>query len=202
MRSADFFDTHPVFGHAEFVAVHTAKGRSPNTSNNLLARHLTSGRLIRVRRGLYAVVPRGVDPARAAVVPYLLASRLTGDAVVAYHGALQFHGKSYSVWRRFHYLTAGRARLFSFRGMEFVPVQVPAMLRQLPQWGGGIETVHHGGGEVKVITLERALVDVLRNPGLNRTRLRLGFVVYGGINCSGKRGTVLILCVSYFGFLR
>lgn len=164
MRTVDYFEANPVFSHAEFVAAHTAGGRSAYTSNNLLARHLASGRLIRVRRGLYAVVPRGVDPDKATVDPYLLASRLTDDAVVAYHAALQFHGKTYSVWRRFHYLTGKRARPFSFRGMEFVPVQAPSTVRSLPQWGGGILEVSHAGGKVRVATLERTLVDVLDMP--------------------------------------
>ncbi|MFH1983423.1 MAG: transcriptional regulator [Pseudomonadota bacterium] len=164
MRTADFFETHPVFGHAEFVAAHTANGRSEYTSNNLLAKHLASGRLIRVRRGLYAVVPRGVDPQKAVVDPYLLASSLSDDAVVAYHGALQFHGKTYSIWRRVHYLTGRRTRPFSFRGMEFVPLRVPPALRSLPRWGGGVNTVSHAGGKARVTTLERTLVDVLDKP--------------------------------------
>ena len=164
MRTVDYFETHPVFGHDEFVAAHTAGGRSVFTSNNLLTKHLASGRLIRVRRGLYAVVPRGVDPDKAAVDPYLLASRLTDDAVVAYHAALQFHGKTYSVWRRFHYLTGKRARPFSFRGMEFVPVQVPTAVRSLPQWGGGILEISHAGGKASVAALERTFVDVLDMP--------------------------------------
>jgi predicted transcriptional regulator of viral defense system len=164
MRTADYFETNPVFSHAEFVAAHTAGGRSEFTSNNLLARHLASGRLIRVRRGLYAVVPRGVDPDKAIVDPYLLASHLTDDAVIAYHAALQFHGKTYSVWRRFHYLTGKRTRPFSFRGMEFLPVQVPRAVRAWPQWGDGILKVSHAGGKASVATLERALVDVLDMP--------------------------------------
>jgi len=164
MRTVDYFEINPVFGHSEFVAAHTADGRSEFTSNNLLARHLASGRLIRVRRGLYAVVPRGVDPDKAPVDPYLLASRLAGDAVVAYHAALQFHGKTYSIWRRFHYLTAKRARLFSFRGMEFIPVRVPVTVRSLPQWGGGKTEAPHAGGQARVTTLERTLVDVLDKP--------------------------------------
>jgi len=164
MRTADYFETNPIFCHSEFVAAHTADGRSEFTSNNLLARHSVSARLIRVRRGLYAVVPRGVDPDKASVDPYLLASRLTDDAVVAYHAALQFHGKTYSVWRRFHYLTGKRTRPFSFRGMEFVPVQVPSAVRSLPQWGGGTIEVPHAGGQARVSTLERTLVDVLDKP--------------------------------------
>lgn len=164
MRSVDFFETHPVFRHEEFLAAHTSGGRSPLTSNNLLARHLSSGRLLRVRRGLYAAVPRGVDPGQATVDPYLVASHLTEDAVVAYHAALQFMGKSYSVWRRFHYLTHKRAKAFSFRDLEFVPVQTPQTVRSLKEWGGGVSEVAHAGGRVRVTTMERTMVDVLDRP--------------------------------------
>lgn len=163
MRASEFFETHPVFRHAEFVAAHTARGRSPLTSNNLLARHLGAGRLLRVRRGLYATVLRGVEPARAQVDPYLVASHATDDAVVAYHAALQFAGKAYSAWQRFHYLTRRRARPFRFRNLAFVPVQVPAGQRSQHEWVG-ITTERHAGGQVRVATLERTLVDVLDSP--------------------------------------
>jgi len=117
-----------------------------------------AGRLLRVRRGLYAVVPRGADPQAAPVDPYLVATALADDAVVAYHAALQFHGKVDSVSRRFHYLTCARARPSSFRRADFVPVRVPTTCRS---W---------------------ARPSLLARGELGRTRLRLGFVVYGGIN--------------------
>ena len=166
MRSADFFETHPVFTGAEFAAARAPAGVSPYTTRNLLARHVASGRLVRIRRGLYATVPRGVEPAEAPVDPYLLATKLSEDAAVAYHAALQFHGKAYSVWNRFHYLTARSTRPLSFRGMEFVPVQVPTSLRDLPEWGGGLLEKRHAGGIVRVTTLERTLVDVMDRPDL------------------------------------
>ncbi len=164
MRSLDYFAVHPVFTHAEFLAAHTARGRSPSTSNNLLAKHLAAKRLLRVRRGLYATVPHGMDPAHAAVDPYLIASQLSEDAVVAYHAALQFFGKSYSIWQRFHYLSVRRAKPFSFRGMEFIPV----LRRAAPRSGsakeeGILETIHNGG-QARVTTLERTIVDVLSAP--------------------------------------
>lgn len=164
MRALDYFETHPVFTHSEFLAAHTAKGRSPHTSNNLLAKHLASGRLLRVRRGIYATVPRGADPKRAAVDPYLIASHLSNDAVVSHHAALQFFGKSYSVWRRFHYLTARRVKPFSFRTMEFLPVLRSGRRGTRSQKEEGIVEAPHGGSRVRVTTLERTLVDLLDAP--------------------------------------
>ena len=56
-----FFEKHPVFNHDEFVAFHSATGpRSPKTRESLLAQYVKAGRLLRVRRGLYAVVPSGM----------------------------------------------------------------------------------------------------------------------------------------------
>ena len=164
MRSEDFFAAHAVFTLGEFVAARGSRDGSPSTVKNLLAQHVASGRIIRVRRGLYATVPRGVAPERASVDPFLVVSRLTDDAVVAMHAALQFHGKAYSLWRRFHYFSDERRRPFAFRGDEFVPVQTPAPLRRLPDKGGGIDTVRYGGLVVRVTTLERTMVDVLAAP--------------------------------------
>jgi len=163
-KSADFFDTHPVFRSGEFVAVHTQQGQSDQTSHNLLAHHLATGSILRVRRGLYATVPRGAKPADAAIDPFLVASHLTDDAVVAYHAALRFAGKNYSVWRRYHVLTRLRARPFRFRDIEFVPVQIPARLRRRKGAGTGVVEERHAGGRVRVTTLERTLVDVLDAP--------------------------------------
>ncbi|MGQ0506811.1 MAG: type IV toxin-antitoxin system AbiEi family antitoxin domain-containing protein [Myxococcaceae bacterium] len=161
----DLFARSPVFTHEEFVLAHAAgTERSPHTANNILAHHLAAGHLVRVRRGLYATVPRGVNAAAAAIDPYLVATRLAADAVVAYHAALQFHGKAYSVSNRFTYLTHSRARPLRFRGAEFVPVQLPAALRALADAAGGVVEHRHAGGTARVATLERTLVDVLDAP--------------------------------------
>jgi len=165
MKPVNFFATHPMFRHEEFVAFHAASGRrSVQTSASILKQHVAAGNLLHVRRGLYAVVPRGVAAEKAPVDPYLLVSKSAGDAAVAYHAALQFHGRAYSVWHRFHYLTRQRLRSFSFRGQEFVPVQAPAAVRSLQDLGGGIQEKPHAGGRVRVTTLERTLVDVLDAP--------------------------------------
>ena len=164
MRSNDFFADHPLFTHEEFVDARAPRGATRHTSDTLLAKHVAAGRIVRVRRGLYAVVPRGVEPARNPVDPYLLATKLTPDAVVGYHAALQFHGRAYSLWNRWHVLTSSRARPFQYQGMEFVPVRVPVVLRGLADWGGGVIETRYAGGVVRVTTLERTLVDVLDAP--------------------------------------
>ena len=95
MTLQGFFSTHPVFTREEFAALpHKDKARSPKTREALLAYHQQQGRILRVRRGLYCVVPLGADPATCPVDAYLLAAKMTDDAVLAYHTALEFHGKA------------------------------------------------------------------------------------------------------------
>jgi len=164
-KALDFFARHPVFTHEEFLSARTVGDRrSRHTANNLLAHHLAAGRLVRVRRGLFASVPASVDPKAIIVDPYLVATKATEGAAVAYHAALQFHGRAYSLSNRFTYLTRHRARPFRHGESEFVPVQLPASLRKRSDLGGGIREQRHAGALVKVTTLERALVDVLDAP--------------------------------------
>lgn len=164
VRPRDFFAAHAVFTHADFVAAHTAGGRSPHSSNSLLARQVVNGRLLRVKRGVYATVPPGVEPQGFQPDPSLVATHLRADAVVAYHSALAFHGHAYSIWWRTQYMTAARVRAFTFRGMEFVGVQAPRAVRDLPDFGGGVQLRPHAGGQVRVTSLERSLVDLLHAP--------------------------------------
>lgn len=167
MRSSDFFSTHPVFTREEYLAAHGhGRERSPRTADSLLTRHVSAGHLLHVRRGLYAVVPSGTQAEDFRVDPFLVASKLTPDAAVAYHAALQFRGKAYSVWHRFAVLTRAHLRTVSFQDNEFVRAQPPKALLDLPDFGGGIVTEAYAGGEVRVTTLERTLVDVLDAPDL------------------------------------
>lgn len=112
-------------------------------------------------------MPRGGDPGSYPIDPCVLATQLAPDGVVAYHAALQFHGKAYSLWSRFRYLTQGRHRRFIFRDQEIVPAQAPAAPRDLSDLGGGIGERPHAGGVVRVATLERSLVDVPDAPERN-----------------------------------
>jgi predicted transcriptional regulator of viral defense system len=167
MRSLDFFATHPVFTQAEYVAARVATGaRSPRTADSLLVRHVAAGRLLHVRRGLYATVPPGAAADTFRPDPYLVATKLTADAAVAYHAALQFRGKTYSVWHRFTVLAGAGLRPLRFRGDEFVGVKPPRALRGLPEHGGGVVTEPCAGGVVRVASFERTLVDLLDRPDL------------------------------------
>lgn len=165
VKPTDFFARHPVFRFDEFRKAHLSAGkRSPETTASVLKQHVAAGNLINVRRGLYARVPEGADASTFRVDPYLVASRLTPDAVIAYHSALQLLGKAHSQSQRLTYLSAHRARPFTFQDTEFVAVLVPAALRELPDLGGGLRDERRHGLAVRVTGYERTLVDVLDAP--------------------------------------
>jgi predicted transcriptional regulator of viral defense system len=165
MKPLDYFATHPVFRLEDFVAAHQAGERlKPSSSLAIVKQHARAGNLLHVRRGVYAVVPRGQTPDSVLVDPYVLATNLAPDAIVAYHGALQFHGKAHSLTRRVPFLTMTKVKPCEFRGTEFVPVRVPPPLRGLPDLGGGVVVKARDGASVRVTTLERTFVDVLDAP--------------------------------------
>jgi predicted transcriptional regulator of viral defense system len=164
MRSQDYFDTHPVFTFDEYRSARGRDSTSLSTVKNLLAGHVAAGRVVRVRQGLYATVPRGVDAARFEPDPFLLASHATDGAIVCGHAALQFFGKTYSVWSRFHFFAPQPRRPFSYRGAEFVPLLAPPSLRADAGRAEGVLQSAHAGGTVRVTSLERTLVDVLHAP--------------------------------------
>lgn len=167
MRSADFFAAHPVFTRQEFLLAHgQGRRRSPRTADSLLTRNVAAGRLINIRHGLYAVVPRGTSAGAFRVDPFLVASKLAPDAVLAYHAALQFHGKAYSLWHRFVVVSRHHVRALAFQGNELVAVQPPGSVGSLQDFGGGVVTEPYAGGLVRVATLERCFVDVMDRPAL------------------------------------
>jgi predicted transcriptional regulator of viral defense system len=165
MKPTEFFARHPVFRFEEFRAAHQSSGtRSPATTGSVLKQHVVRGNLINVRRGLYARVPEDADPATFRVDPYLLGSRLSDDAVIAYHSALQLLGKAHSQSQQITYLTIRRAKPFTFQDTDFVPVLVPTALRKLPDLGGGVREERRQGLVVRVTGYERTFVDVLDAP--------------------------------------
>jgi predicted transcriptional regulator of viral defense system len=167
MKLEHFFNKHPVFTGDELAAFLASEGpRNPRTQESLLLYHVKSGRLARVRRGLYAVAPLGASVASYPVDPFLLASRMTEDAVLAYHTAMELHGKAYSGYEHFTYLSTAPARPVAFRFYQFKGVRFPRALP--PEVAASFDVVKadRAGMEVRVTGLERTFVDVLHRPNL------------------------------------
>jgi len=162
-----FFSKHPVFTVQELdrFLEKTATGNKW-TRKALLAHHRKQGRVLPVRRGLYAVIPPGASADTFPVDPYLMAAKMTRDAVLGYHTALEFHGKSYSVFERFYYLTSRQSLPVRFRSYEFRCVLFPKKLQVKGKQLFGVDRADRAGLDVRVTSLERSFVDVLDRPDL------------------------------------
>lgn len=156
--SAWFFARNPVFTAADFAAAGANRGKRGNES--LLAHHVVGGRLTRIRRGLYAVVPDGIEPKKFIVDPYLVACKAVSDSVIGYHSALGFHGLAYTVMQKITFLTVHEdSKPFSFQSISYQPVQHPRKLLRIDKETTGIEKRDYRGQYVAVTSLERTLVD-------------------------------------------
>lgn len=141
---AAFIAQHPVFSLDELRAAYRSMGRNPNNARDLVAYHLAQGALLLVRRGLYAH-PTWVDP-------WVLASRLTPDAVIAWDGALSFH-KLIGVGHSLHFASTRRSPTLQWNEVIFQVVR----LTELPN----ADFVYSSGQQIRVTSVEKTLVDCL-----------------------------------------
>lgn len=167
MKMDEFLSLHAVFTLEDLDRFLSERGSvNRNTRRSLLTYYRTQGRIISIRRGLYATVPVGGDPTVSLVDPYLVAAKLTPDSVLAHHTALAFHGKAYSVYMRLHYVSATKSLPITFQGHEFIRATVPPALLAKGKEMFGVIRRKRSGVDVRVTNLERTLVDVLDRPDL------------------------------------
>lgn len=167
MTLQGFLNRHAVFTHDEFVNV--PQGRhsdNPNTLKATLAYYKNSGKILALRRGLYAVVPPDTNPQSLVPDPYLVAGKMAEDAVLAYHTALDFYGVAHSVYHQFFYCTEATPRPLAFRQERYRAVPFPKPLLDKKKKFFGVESRNRRGIDVRVTSMERTLVDVLDRPSL------------------------------------
>ncbi len=168
MKISDFLFQHKVFRLEELDQYLSGDGKNNHhTRNNLLRYYQSKGRLISVRRGLYLVVPPGSSLNEVSFDAYLLAAKMTPDAVLGYHTALEFFGKANSVFFVCHYLSGYRSQPLQFRSNTFTAVTVPRVLHVKGKELFGITTRERDGVQIRVTNFERTLVDVLDRPELS-----------------------------------
>ena len=165
MKHDGFFRNHPVFTGDEFARHLSCGGRDgARTKESILAYHTGTGRLLRVKRGLYAVIPIDADKDSYPIDPYLVASRLTGDSVLSHHTALEFHGRAYTPWRQFSYQARRPLGRLPFRSHVFHGTRFPDALVHSGNEMFGVLTMERANVSLRVASLERTLVDVLSRP--------------------------------------
>lgn len=162
MKALDFFMAHPVFTRDELAAALGARGpHSAGTVDSHLGRYLRSGRIGRVKRGVFFVAGPGEKASKSPVDFLLVASRLAPDAVLSHHSALEAHGYAQSVYERFLFLTERKSKPVTFRGRTFVPVGPPAALRRKGLSFVLTTEVERRRLLCRVTALERTVVDAL-----------------------------------------
>lgn len=168
MKHEAFFRKHQVFTREEFDAHLSGLGQTGSrTRESLLNYHRGTGHVILIRRGLYAVIPAGEDPGAYPVDPFLVAGKLTKDAVLSYHTALEVHGYAYSIREHLIYSTCRPVSPVTFRSHVFRGVSFPRALSCKEEEDFGVTTVDRAGIEIRVTSMERTLVDMLDRPSLS-----------------------------------
>lgn len=170
MKLDDFFALHKVFTFKELehnLPSSQDSSAKNSTLYNLLTYHQKQGHILRIRRGLYYSISKGLDPNHCPVDPFLVASKMAEDAIVAYGSALDLHGKLHTMQSRVVYLTKKRVMAsFNFRDIKYQAVAIPLVLKTVGQETFGVQPVNRLGQQVLVTSLERTLVDVLDRPYL------------------------------------
>jgi predicted transcriptional regulator of viral defense system len=140
---------------------------SVETRDSLLAHHMKTGRILRIRRGLYVSVSFGFSPESCPLDTFLLAGTMSDDAVLAYHTALEFYGKAHSFQKRLLFLTGRAIRPVTFRGYDSEGgICFPKTLVENKKEFFAVDTAERVRYPVRVTSLERTMVDVLDRPSL------------------------------------
>ena len=155
-----FFRKHPVFTLNEFR--HAAGAHAtPSTSQTLIKYHLNRGNLRLVERGVYAVVPPGVEASRFVPDRFLVAAALRPDALLAYHSALELLGFAHSTYRDVFFLTSRRRKDLQLGKGKIRALLHPKRLRVRQAEDSGVEVRERAGIKLRVTGPERTLVDCL-----------------------------------------
>ena len=163
-----FLRRHPVFTGEDLAAHLSSRGNVGKRGKEaLLAYYTKTGRIVRIRGGLYAVIPPGSSAGSYPIDPFMVASKLTRDTVLSHHTALEFHGRAYSVWQRLVYSSSRPIGQFTFRSNAFQGTKFPEALLRSGTERFGVLTGDRAGLTLSVTSLERTLVDVLDRPDLS-----------------------------------
>jgi len=168
MKLNIFFSTHPVFTRREFEEFLISRGTTNSeTWKSLLYHHRKNNRIAMIKKGLYLSIPLGNSEDYFPADEFLIASRCKEDAILAYHTALEVHGRAQSVHEQYTYLTKSASfRPFSYRNAFYRPVAHPKILQMKGKTSFGVEVIDRAGLDVRVTSLERTAVDVLDRPEL------------------------------------
>jgi predicted transcriptional regulator of viral defense system len=165
LRGADFFAGHRVFSLDEAVTALAADGGRPGVVDRLKY-HLKTGRLKRVTREVYAVVPPAGPVENFRPDPFLVAMAMHPNGIFSHHSALELLGAAYSVWNQCTLYVARRRRPLLLDGfaVRFLDSPLPMQTGSGKQFG--TRRVERQGMLLEVTGPERTLVEGFNRPSL------------------------------------
>lgn len=160
-----FFDQHPVFTHSEFTQFLISQGSlNANTHRESLAYHLKKGHIVQIRRGYFASLPMSEwGSLNYPIDSFLIAGRITPDAVIGYHSALDFYGLSYSMYNQLSFMSQQKVRPFTYQS-RFICLPFPKTLCDKNQTHIEVQKIDRHGLDIYVTSIERTIVDLLDRP--------------------------------------
>jgi len=165
LKGMDFFAGHPVFSLDEAVAALAAAGERSRVVDRLKY-HLKTGRLKRVTREIYAVVPPGGPFNNLRIDPFLVAKAMHPDGVFSHHSALELLGAAYSVWTQCTVYVARRHRSLHLDGAVVRFLDSPAAMQSGAGQQLGTRKVERQGILLNTTGPERTLVESFNRPAL------------------------------------
>lgn len=162
-----FLESHSIFTLEELDGfLSTYRTGNVNTRKSLLSYHKKRGRVLSIRRGLFATIPKGFDRMTYRVDPYLLASKLTPDAILSHHTALEVLGKAHSMTRNITFVSTSKVDPLEFQNISYQRVTVHRKLTERNMEAFGTTIITRKDAEILVTGFERIMVDLLSRPDL------------------------------------
>jgi predicted transcriptional regulator of viral defense system len=165
LKGSDFFAGHPVFSLDEAVTAMAGDGGRRRVVERLKY-HLKTGRLKRVARKVYAVVPPKVPAEHFRPDPFTVAKAMHPAGVFSHHSALELLGAAYSVWRQCTLYVAGRHRPLVLDGVVVRFLDTPRPMQTDAGKQFGTRTVERQGMLLDATGPERTLVEGFNRPSL------------------------------------
>jgi predicted transcriptional regulator of viral defense system len=161
----DFFAGHTVFSLDEAAAALMQEGKRLRVVERL-KHHLRTGRLKRVTREIYAVVPSTLSPAGFRPDPFLVASAMHPDGVFSHHSALELLGAAHSLWNQCTLYVNRRRRPLQLEGATLRFLDLPLSMKGDSAKQVGTRRIERQGKLLEVTGPERTLVEGFSRPAL------------------------------------
>lgn len=158
-----FLEDHPVFTLDELREFLGYKNGGRKASDTVLYQKKMQ-RIGTVKQGLYFSIRPGRNVQQTFPDPFLVVSKLSDDAVIGFHSALDLLGFGHSLFNTYYYFSNRFRPALRFRGSHFRSVKTPEELQKKSQQFFGTEKVERVGLRITVTGNERTFVDCLERP--------------------------------------